>query len=144
MACGYLTSMALLVAQRGPEFARRYDVKLRKLAAASEELAVEDVVPLFHKLDANVVAEVLVDVNLDNPKIADSQPAGQPRGSKGGQPRGGNKRPRDEANDYAGCSQGSWKGVPKGCKSGKGGSNVDKQPDRRGRGGPGGRRWKKD
>ena len=49
VAGGYLTSMALLVAQRGPGFARRYDVKLRKVAATCEELTIGDVVPLFYK-----------------------------------------------------------------------------------------------
>ena len=45
VACGYLTSRTLIVAERGPRYARLYDVKLRKLVGATEAPTVDEVMP---------------------------------------------------------------------------------------------------
>ena len=101
------------------------------MAAATEELTVKEIVPLFHKVDADIVAEVLVDLNLEKPKTTTRHTQQRPSG--GGPPVGGGKRARDERVYHVERAPGPSKGAPKGGKGkgNKGGSPAMKRPRNR-------------
>ena len=99
VASGYLTSLTAMMAKRDPPYAKLYDKKLRRLATSTEDTTAMKVAALFHSADANVVAEVLVDLNLDKPKSVQPQQPSRQRpsgGGRGGPPASGDKRARDD------------------------------------------------
>ena len=103
VASGYPSHLRQLAGGRTPDFAQVYNVKLRLLAVATEELSAAEARDLFHGPHGPTMHETMLNCPVEQQqKQKQKQPQQQPaqrQPPSGGGGRGGQlpaKRPREE------------------------------------------------
>ena len=74
VASRYLSHLTHLVGGRTPAFAQVYDLKIRQLAAATEELSAADARDLFHGPHGPTMHETMLDCPVEQQQQKPKQP----------------------------------------------------------------------